>query len=89
MRGSLRGLVNVGPQDVTLNAGHGFDALGKLNAGAANARQDLAQICRGDLQLLRQRGLRQTIVLNIARKSIHASFVAQCYATGKDNLHRT
>ena len=86
---SLRGLVDVRPQNGARYARYGFDALGKLNAGATDAGQDLAQVSWGDLQLLRQRGLRQSIVLNIARKGIHASFVAQCYAAGKDNLHRT
>ena len=60
---SLRGLVNVRPQGMAWDARQGFDLLGEGNPRLADTRQDLAQESGGDLQLVRQRGLRQFIVL--------------------------
>lgn len=64
-RGSLSGLVNVRPQDVALDAGDGFDALGEFNAGATDARKDLAQKRWCDVKLAGKRRLRKSVLANV------------------------
>ena len=67
MRGrvSLRVTKNVGTQINPGNACGSFNALGKRHAGFANTGKDLAQKGRGNFKLVRQRRLRQSVVLNI------------------------
>lgn len=86
--GSLRGLVNVRPQNVTRNARNGLNALRQRKAGAARTGKNLAQERGSNAKRLRQRRLCHVPVFEVIRKRIHAVFVANRYANGKSYLLR-
>ena len=75
--GSLRGLVNVRPDQVALDARGAFNALGQFNAGAANAGKDLAQKSGRNAQFARKSCLGQIVLADVKGKGVHEFQLAE------------
>ncbi len=80
---SLRGLVHVGAQGVARDACNGFDLLRYLNAGAPNARNNLANKLRGYPDGTRKLAFRQSVFLEVCGENFHAECVAYRYTPRK------